>query len=358
MFLHCVRIAWDEYFPGSSPSQTFATTEYTKVHSSSSTNVFVSNCLFNGCTSTSGDGGALYCSSSVQHFLVESSSFFSCSTSSSSGGAIYFSSGGECVLNKVCGNNCFSTSTSGSYGQFAAIYVQHTASNKNYVNYSSASRCLNHNSNSYITLRLQYGKTYCQSVNSSLNKCQYYSGIFFYSYADSNSVTCLLLYSSFTDNIDTGFNCIYQEGTAAKAEMKYCNVIRNLQVISDSFATIRFYGNSIVTDSCILLNNATYTFYSSSSYTITVSNCTMDSTKYQNNVVFTNTAIKSFIHALNHISTKNCYSEYDSAGILTVLSIPTNKAFRCSCNCQSRIGDLFSLTYLFIITFIYSESSF
>ena len=132
MFLLRVRTAWDDYFPGSSPSQTFATTKYTDVQSTSSTNVFVLHCLFSGCTSTS-YGGALACSGSVQRLLIESSSFFSCNTSSNKGGGIYFenTNNGECVLYKVCGNDCIPTCTSDSFGQVVFTFIKDSSSNKN-----------------------------------------------------------------------------------------------------------------------------------------------------------------------------------------------------------------------------------
>jgi hypothetical protein len=359
MFLLRVRTAWNDYFPGSSPSQTYVTTKYTTVQSTSNTNVFVSNCLFIGCTSTS-NGGALFCSSSVQRLLVESSSFFSCSTSGQYGGAIYFSNTntGEIVLYKVCGNDCCSTYTSSSSnGQFVYINVQDTASNKNYVNYSSISRCVNHNSNSYYTLYLYYGTIYIPSVNISMNKCQHYSGIICAATPVSNTFTCFLLYSSFTDNYSPGYNCFIQVYTPTKTEMKCCNVLRNTQDTS-TYGTLRFDGDTMIKDSCILMNTATYIFWAYSSYVITVSNCTVDSTTHVNSLVLTNTITKSFIHALNHISTQNCASEYDSAGTLTAITSPTNKKefrYTCNYNFQARIGDLFSLTYLFMVTFIHSD---
>jgi hypothetical protein len=358
MFFIRVRTAWDDHFYGSSPSQTFATTKYTTVQSTSSTNVFVSNCLFIGCTSTS-NGGALSCSGSVQRLLIESSSFFSCSTGSQYGGAVYFSNtnNGECVLYKVCGNDCISTYTSSSNGQFAYVYVQNTVSNKNYISYSSISRCVNHNTNPRGTIYLYYGKIYLPSVNISMNKCQYYSFIYCFPFADSNYVTFLLSYSTVTDNIASGHTCIYQEKNAAKGEIKYCNILRNLQGTPNSVATIRLDGNSIISDSCILMNNATYTFFAHSSYITTVSNCTIDSTTHQNSVIFTNTATKSFIHALNHISTKNCAAEYDSVGTLTVIASPKKNIVIYTCNCQPGISDLISLIYLFMFTFIHSDSS-
>jgi hypothetical protein len=145
------RTAWNDYFPGTSPTTPLSPKEYTSRETVSDTYVYVSNCLFNGCSSSS-DGGALYCSS-VTYLLVESSSFFSCKTSAYNG-AIYFTNtnSGECVLYKVCGNNCCSTST---YYQFADIRVKNTALSKNYINYTSIARFVNENSNSYCTMFLR-----------------------------------------------------------------------------------------------------------------------------------------------------------------------------------------------------------
>jgi hypothetical protein len=301
----------------------------------------------------------LSCSTSVQRLLIESSSFFSCSTSSVNGGAIYFSNtnNGESVLYKVCGNDCISTYTDGSsYGQFARISVNDGISIKNYVNYSSISRCVNDVSNSFSTLYLYNGKICCQSVNISMNKCYSRSGIQCNPYTVSNYATLLISYSSFTNNIATGSMCIFQGRAGPETEMKCCNILGNLQGSSDSDGTVRLSGHSTVKDSCILMNNATNTFWAYSSYIITVSNCTIDSTKNQNSVILTNAATKSFIHALNHISTENCASEYDSAGTLTVIE-NSKKNIIYTCNCQPGISYLFKLTYLFMITFIHSNSS-
>ena len=106
------------------------------------------------------DGGALYCSS-VTYLLIVSSSFFSCNTSSN-GGAIYFTNAGsgQCVLHEVCGYYCCTTDKNS--GQFAYINVYCSASSKNYVNYSSISRCVNEYSGSHYMLYLANGPAaYC-----------------------------------------------------------------------------------------------------------------------------------------------------------------------------------------------------
>jgi hypothetical protein len=353
------KTAWEDYFPVTTLKNLSSQT-YTSKQTPSSTGVYVSNCLFNFIKS-SGDGGALLCTS-VTYLLVESSSFFSCNTSGQNGGAIYFYNrgSGQCVLYEVCGNDCFSTYTSGSsLGQFARIDVSNGATSKNYVNYSSITRCVNERSNSYYTLCLIYGNICCPSVNISMNKCSYFSGFCCNPFGDSNTITFSLSYSSFADNSANECGCIGFYDNSAKCEIKSCNILRNTQGALSSNGIVFTSGNTMIEDSCILENKADYIFYAaSSSYTITLSNCTVDKTTNNRNLVTQNTVTKSFILALNHMSTRNCHSEYDSAGSLTAIpyvSHRTNKLF-CYTNelnqYHARISDLFTLIWVFIVTFI------
>jgi hypothetical protein len=305
------RIAWSDYFTGNPTNYNSQTYNFQQTPSDSS--VYISNCLFRSITSSS-YGGALYCNSAT-YFLVESSSFFSCKTSGR-GGAIYFkNSGAQSVLYGLCGYDCYSTHSSGdSYFQFGYVIVN---SYKNNVNYSSISRCVNENSNSYYTFCLDYGKQCCLSVNSSMNKCYGRSGINCLATSDPNSVTCSLSYSSFTDNIAIGYNCIRLSKGGANYEIKSCNILRNTQGTLGSEGTICINGNLMIDDSCILENKATNIFYqSSTSYTTTLSNCTIDSTSNNGYLTTRNTVTKDFILALNHMSTRNCNAEYDVIGTL------------------------------------------
>jgi hypothetical protein len=155
VFLLHSRTAWEDYFTGSKTNYNSET--YSSRQAPSGTGVYVSNCLFRSISSSS-DGGALS-GSSVTYLLVESSSFFSCKTSSRCGGAIY-DSGGQCVLHKVCGYDCYSTGTS-PFGMFIYNTVNDVVSSKNYVNYSSIVRCVGVNSDSCSTLCLGWGKICC-----------------------------------------------------------------------------------------------------------------------------------------------------------------------------------------------------
>jgi hypothetical protein len=356
-----IRTAWNDHFPEANPTN-YNSQTYTSRQTPSDANIHISNCLFKSMTSSS-SGGALYCTSAT-YFLVESTSFFSCKTTNGYYyGAIYFSNtnSGQSVLYKVCGYDCC---TSGGYSyQFAEVFVKNTASYKNNVNYSSISRC--GNSDSYHIFGLDRGKICCSSVNSSLNKCYRYSGISCWPLADSSSIICSLTYSSFADNNDADYNCVCLTTGGSNYEMKSCNVLRNKQGTLGTRGTIWTNGNLNIENSCILENIATHIFsQGSSSYTITISNCTVDSFSNNGYLTIRNTVPKSFILALNHMSTRNCHSEYDSAGTLTpIIQTPSSSKKQILCFTrgeffyQFRLIDFFLLSSVFIFHFIYPYSS-
>jgi hypothetical protein len=351
------RTAWNDYFTGS-PTK-LQTNNYRTQQTLSDTSVHVLNCLFESITSGS-NGGALSCSTSVTYFLVESSSFFSCKTSGGYGGAIYFqNSNGQSVLYEVCGYDCYLTYTSDySRGQFSYIVVKDAITSKNHINYSSIARCGIDNSYSWYTLRNNNGKICYSSVNVSMNICNARCGIYCYPSIDSNSVTYSLLYSSIIDNIATDYSSIWLEKTSAKHEIKSCNILRNTQNSLNSYGTIYTTASLMIDDSCILENKANCIFYASSN-TITLSNCTVDKTTSYGGFIIQNTVTKSFILALNHMFTRNCHSEYDSAGTLIPIippSSPSKKQIHCftidKFFNQPQLSDFFSLISLFFFNFI------
>jgi hypothetical protein len=206
MLLLHFKIARNDYFTATGQnninSQTFSLTQ-----TPSSTGVYVSSCLFRFITS-SVNGSALSCTS-VTYLLVESTSFISCSTSNQYGGAIYFSnSGGQCAFHEVCGYDCCSTYTSKLFGQFVFTSVNNAISSKNYLNYTSITRCMNQISNSQLVLYLCSGKFCCPSSNMSMYKCPNAPGIYCQPFTDSNSFTSTVIYSSFVDNFATISICI------------------------------------------------------------------------------------------------------------------------------------------------------
>jgi hypothetical protein len=355
----CERTAWSDYFTGTPTN--YSSQTYGSRHTPSGTSVHISNCLFRSIRSTS-QGGAVYCSGSARYFLVESTSFFTCKTSNEVGAIYFYHGSGQSVLYGVCSYDCCTTNS--NYYQFGYIRVNNAISNKIYVNYSSIVRCVNENSSPWQMLALECGKICCSSVNSSLNICYYRSGITCWPSSDS-SVTCSLTYSSFTDNYDTGSVCIVLNRVGANFEMKSCNILRNTQGAVSAEGTVYITGNLNIYDSCILENTATYTFSQDySSYTITLSNCTVDKATCNRNVVTQNTVTKSFILALNHMSTQNCHSQYDSAGNLTpIIQTPSSSTRQGFCFtylkyfCHPQLRDFLSFNSIFVFNFIHSGSS-
>jgi hypothetical protein len=354
-FLMHSRTVWNDFFHSSNFNYNSQTYSSRRTHSG--TGLYISNCLFRSITSSS-NGGALYYSDSGTYFLIESTSFFSCKTSASYGAIYIYISNGQSVLHKVCGFNC-STTNSNSY-QFAYIYVYNNALYKNYVSYSSVASCVAQQSNAHYTLYLDWGNIYFPSVNMSLNKC-YHRTVYCLPSGDSNSFTCSFTYCSFADNTLTGYTCIYLNIGGIYHKIKSCNIIRNTQSSLSTQGTIYTSGNLAIYDSCILENIADRIFYeASSSYYITLSNCTVDKTIYYQNLITPKTVTKSFILALKHISTQYCYAKYDEAGTLTPIIQTCAMQMRCYTRerffIQHRLGDMVLLTNIFIQ--LYSPGSF
>jgi hypothetical protein len=337
---------WRDYFTGN-PTTTRNRYNGPKL-TLSDASAYISNSLFDKCTSND-SGGALYCKL-VPQLLIESTSFFSCKTSHMYGGAIYFTSlyDCECVLNKVCANNCCSSKNSHSYGQFAKIEIKGNISCKNYVVYSSIVRCINANESSYYPMRLDRGIISFPKVNISMNKNERCSGVYCCPSSDSSSITCSFSYSTFIDNNATSNTCISIPG-GANFEIKFCNIIRNTQIRSYE-GTISISGDLMIKDSCILENKADKIFsIGSGDYTITLSRCTIDSTINDRRVVINNTVTKSFVLALDHISTRNCHAQYDSTKKPTPTTQPPfsskKRMYYCTCGgffYLSRLRDFFS----------------
>jgi hypothetical protein len=343
-----VRTSWSDYFTGT-PTR-LQSQLYTSRQTPSYTNVYISNCLFIS-ISSSNHGGALYFSS-VTYLLVKSTSFFSCSvTNNYDGGAIYFtnSGSGQCVLHNVCGYDCYAR-----YAMFAYNEVNNAISSKNYVNYSSITRCVK-DSGVDFSLYLRNGKICCPSINISLNRFPHHPAIGCDPLVDSNSYTCSLTYSTFADTHAINHVCIYLRSSGANYEIKSCNILRNTQGNPGAFGTIYALGNLMIEDSCILANTATYIFCQRhSNYRITLSNCTVDSTSNNGYLIIQNTVTKGFILALNHMSNLICHADYDSIGTLTPITpLPPSPTKQMICFTYGNFYNQFQLRYLFSLISIF-----
>jgi hypothetical protein len=361
----------DFYGPGNTNIKEYKNTKYTGQIAPTDQNVYVHDCFFQSCSSSS-HGGAISCGSSVYKLLVEQTSFVSCSTSNQRGGAIYFysTSYGECILSRICGFDCSSTNPSNSWGQFAHTNTKTDATYKNYVNDSTFTHSTNWNSGSYETLWLQYGNILCPSINITDNSYYGWTALLCRPTTGTSSPTpypSCLSYSSFVNNTANGeYCCIYHENSGSTQCIDSCNIINNKQT-SSSHGIIYASGNLLIKDSCVIGNDEkNKVFYvSSSSYKITISNCTIDDDiftngRYSGTVTIIKTITNSFINALSHISTYHCDSYFDSYGTLSAKPNVPSKVSRCllSCDCKYQINDLFMhIKFIFLITLLPSDHS-
>jgi hypothetical protein len=319
--------------------------------STNSPNVYVHDCVFRSCTNT-GNGGALYCSGSVIKLLVEQSSFISCRTSSSNGGGIFFqnTNNGECVLCRVCGFDCLTT-TSGSRGQFARINTKI----KNNVNDSSFTHSYNTNSSTQNTLRLECDNILCPYVNITNNECYWDTAIEFFPKVITGTVTCCISYSSIVNNTARSYGIIVHQNSGSQV-IDTCNILKNNQG-GTSDGIIYTNANLHIKDCCILGNGEGKVVFCqhSSSCIITISNCTIDddikSGRTYGSVTINKTIQFAFIHALSHIATQSCDSYFDSYGTLTAKPIVPSKKSLClmSCICKHPMNYPFrSIEFLFL----------
>jgi hypothetical protein len=354
----------DVYGTSYSPTN-YTGNKYTQTVTPTANDVYIYDCVFSFCSSSS-NGGALSCGSSVYRLLIEQSSFISCRISSGYGGAIYFDSRtyGECVLNRVCGFNCSSTSSGYTQGAYSNIFVKDNIANKNHVNDSSITHCMPECTNSHVTLIIHYGKVLSPSVNLTNNVCYCYSAVYYCGVTGTD--TCYVSYNSIVNNTANSYNCIWFHNSGSSNCMDSCNILNNKQDLS-TYGIILTYGDLIIKDSCILGNDEKNNvfFECTSSKKITISNCTIDgnifaSGRYSGSVTIIKTNEKPFINALSHIVTQRCDSYFDSYGTLTLKPNIPSKSPRCiiSCNCNHlTIDPVRSVHFIFLLTFLPSNSA-
>jgi hypothetical protein len=344
--------------------------EYTTTISLTTENVYVHDSVFRSCSS-SANGGALSCSSSVIRLLVEHSSFISCKTSSGYGGGIYFKSTttGQCVLNRICGYDCIKSNTGNIRGIFAYIYMSKDLNYKNHVNDSSITQSINKNMDSIFPLALEYGNVLCPSDNFTNNFCNRYPSVGCYPTGGTTSVTFSLSYSSVVNNTadgNYGWGCIHIIGSDSNPSyiIDTCNVINN-KITTESYGIIQMNANSFIKNSCILGNAIGKRVFSIGSGKLTLSNCTIDddiftSGRYTGSVTVDKTIKSTFINGLSHIVTQKCDSYFDSFGTLTVKPYVPTEYFRriISCNIRKPTIDPFRyFEFLFLLTILTSDPS-
>jgi hypothetical protein len=359
------RTFTDVYGPDYTPTD-YTGLNYTERLIINENNVYVHDCVFYCCSSDS-DGGALYCNYRVYRMLVEKSSFISCKTSSFNGGGIYFwsSSNGECVLSRICGFNCSSinSATDGTtaVGPFGYIYTKNNNTYRNHVNDSSITHTLKECKYSCYSLYLYNGNILCQSVNLTNNECFGRTALYCSHIGSTESDTHCISYSSIVNNTANGsYSCIWFSTSDYSQLIDTCNILNNEQTSYSTYGTIVTYGNLFIKDSCILGNNkGKKVFYASSSYMITISNCTIDDdiiskTRYVGSFTVNKTIERTFSNAFSHIAPQGCDSY-----ITLKPKVPSQSSrYLIFYNIKKTIiNTLRNMQFIFLYTFLPSDPS-
>jgi hypothetical protein len=314
----------------------------------SSGGAYVHNALFQNLAGSS-NGGAIYCNSVTVNVLIEETSFISCTTSGV-GGALYLIITGECIITKVCGSRCKTTSQNCLFD-----YVSVTASYDKRNSFLHSSVC-NTVENSYWNIRHSYGKVLFEFSNISNNQISSQTGIFTdgQNAANSNEIGFSLKYSSVTNNKAVNYICfqIYNGGSSCVKQFQSCNIINNTSP-SSSYGLINLQGKLIINDSTILGNTGRYQVYENGGPSI-ISNCTIDFTTsgVTSGVTITNSPSTSFINKISGFSTGECKSSYDSFGGLIVTSDTIEcvcKKITCNCNNNTSINTRMIIELIILI---------
>jgi hypothetical protein len=321
---------WSDFYSGQ-PTQTYGS-RTSQLRITSSGNVYVSNALFNKIT-TSGDGGAIYCSSTIL-FLSESCSFINI-TASGQGGAIYLSITGESILSKVCGYGCSTTSVD---CHFDYIGVTNDATKRNFLSFVSVCHLI-HTGSVGINVNSKRGNIKYSSLNSSQNECGRFPG--FSCEQQSGDDCCIIEYCSVTNCTSKSYSCI-RLFTSYTKKVRFCNVLYNRHLdISSSNGVIHSDGVVTIENSCFLGNLANYQATGVSGSII--SNCTIDfNSSVVSGMSITNTPKESFVVKISCFSTALCEAFFDSYGLLTVTpdsQSKTNNKIMITYKCNHYLWD-------------------
>ena len=202
------------------------------------------------------------------------------------------------------------------------------------------------NSNRYASIRFDYGNISLNNVNSSANRCKYYSGVLL-----ENPYISHTTQSTFSNNSDDNSRCI---GFSYNSHhMSQCNIIRNHQMTTND-GTICNYGSAQTTLSdCIIdMNTGAINIIYVYSGSVTINNCYIQSDKSTTgNVTIISTISDSDSLILYHFNSYHC----------DVMNINHTMTYDCKisfimCNCDNDFKTLKLIVPVFtLISFVIVE---
>ena len=258
-------------------------------------NIYIFGCRFIDCEATGGKASAINVSSATEttKMLIEKCFFKNCNSFSSEleycHGPIYYGEEGSAVILQTCGLKCSSGFIYTAFKNNAKLYTS---------NFIESSVCFSESE--YHVIDVSEASVLFTRTNCSYNKNKGAT----YSCVSSSCVNTLSC-SHFVNNTGSYIVDIERQDDS---QLILCNIMKNGQ-IKDNGIIVYSSKDLEVKHSCIIENNADYIFYTESSSTITVSDCTLaqdDVSKTSGSVTITdtNTYIKTI--ELAQLMNYNC----------------------------------------------------
>ena len=260
------------------------------------------NCFFYRTTTFNGEGGIIYILNINCNLNIKLSTF-SQIISSNNGGVIYFSCGNTISsfeIEKSCVNECWCTGASMD-GNFGYIIVNNLKNSYYLLSITKSAS----NGKGDSPIRIQNGYQNLNSINHSLNFCEYIPGFW-----NINPIEFKCLFSTFSNDKSLNWGIIYMNMNIQNAFFSNINLIYSY---TPSYGIFYLIGNGVcLINNSILYQNKGLLFQTSSTSTLNIQNSIINHTStlisgnvntYNNLNNFYNTFI------LKHFSSFLCHAD-------------------------------------------------
>ena len=286
------RTSFLEFYPSA---------EYINVSTISNTRLTPSPCNFHVLDSIfisliySSHGGAIY-ASFAGAIVIEFCSFSEVSISSGNGGALYISTSLGTILKGVCASRCYTDGT--TFAQFAIIGTSYTSPIK--FLFSTISYCSPLSETRKQPIQIQKSTCTFSQFNSSTNQLLDISFAFFYLSLDLSIIFSTIVNCYSSDYRLLSYVHVYQ------SNISNTNFVNNSQV-SSSFGLFYNENSTSLFFNCILKNNICSYLYYIHSGEITINSCYIDTYSFTFTApIVLNSKTITQTHILSHLQTYLC----------------------------------------------------
>ena len=322
--------SWEDFYGTGNPTE-IVYIEKNSPQTLTENSIFVTNSLFNAFSSST-QGRCISVTNSNCDFLIEETSFIEI-TSSQNAIALYLSIK-NAIYNKICGFGCKTTAC--SFGIFDYVNLNDSIENKNQI--LSSTIAYTTSACAYYIVYHRYGQIIAKETNFSHNECYHISAIICYPSYSQGRVSCLLSFSSFSNNIATkDYGCIYFGTTNSfiDNQIQACNIIKNKQV---NYLGLIYSGSRLIINySCIVNNEASPLISLRSDSASVFLNTFIDVQQLAATIITVNAQSKTFVNILKMFETRECAALFEPIeGAIAVDLMKKSVCYNTKGNCKER----------------------